>query len=102
VEGDDLFWQFAPRACRLLRESGWLDLDAVFEVLEVLRYGERGSAALGLRCSGVRFDPWEKYRYPLLAPGLRAVAAQMLRSRAGMEVVREACRRFEQAWLERL
>lgn len=71
-------------------------------MLEVLCYGERGSAALGVRVSGVRFDPWERYRYPLLAPGLKALAAQMLRARADFGVVKEACRRFEQAWLGRL
>lgn len=102
MEGGDLFWQFAPRARKLLRELGWLDLDAVFEVLEVLWYGERGRAALGLRVSGLSFDPWAKYRYPLLAPGLKALAAQMLRAGGEFEVVKEACRRFEQAWLGRL
>lgn len=77
MEAGDLFWQFAPRARRLLREAGSLDLDAVFEVVEVLRCGERGSAALELKVLEVHFDPREKYRCPLQAPGLRALAAQM-------------------------
>lgn len=98
-----MLWGLAPRAGRLLREKGWLDLEAVFEVLEVLRYAERGRAALGVTVGADRDpDPWEWYRYPALGRGLRQLATRMLRAGCAPEIVRAACQRFEDAWFGRL
>lgn len=102
MDAGEVFWTLAPRARRQLGEKGWLDLDGVFEVLEVLEYEERGRRVLGLKVPDVRFDPWDRYRYPALAPGLRRLAARMLEAGVKVEVAKEACRRFEEAWLEKL
>lgn len=97
-----MFWLLAPRAKKQLKEKGWLDLDGVFEIIELKRYEEKGRKAMGLGQVGPEFDPWERYRYPALGVSLRRLAEQMFRAGCEPGVAKEACRRYEQAWFKRL